>query len=238
MKKVLMLLAGLAATPAWAQSHGSMLPFYGGQIGLSGDLHVEFAVRDGVVRAWVRDHADNPVAATGKATLLVGAGKHEVAFVVDGAGLKAELPVKAADKVTAILALTAQGRSLSARFTQAELVQPSLTGAALAGKAVFERVCAVCHGVALRGSDQGPPLIHPWYAPGGGHDDTQVLKVLREGTKGHMWKLGDMPKPEGLKPGEDKPALAYVRAMQAANGIDQTPAAMTGAGGHSGHSGH
>ncbi|OAN47858.1 cytochrome c [Magnetospirillum moscoviense] len=234
MKKVLVLLAGLAAGPAWAQSHGAMLPFYGGQIGLSGDLHVEFVVRDGMIRAWVRDHADKPVAAAGKATVLVGATKHEVSFAEDGAGLKAELPVKAADKVTAILSLTAQGRPLSARFAQAELVQPSLTGAALAGKAVFERVCATCHGTALRGTDQGPPLIHAWYAPGGGHDDSQVLKVLREGTKGHMWKLGDMPKPEGLKPGEDKPALAYVRAMQAANGIDQS-APAAGKGGHSGH---
>ncbi|CAA7612612.1 conserved exported hypothetical protein [Magnetospirillum sp. LM-5] len=238
MKKVvLMLLAGLAAPPAWAQSHGAMLPFYGGQIGLSGDLHVEFVVRDGLIRAWVRDHADKPVAAVGKATVLVGAARHEVSFTEDGAGLKAELPVKAADKVTAVLSLTAQGRPLSARFAQAELVQPSLTGAALAGKAVFERVCATCHGTALRGSDQGPPLIHAWYAPGGGHDDSQVLKVLREGTKGHMWKLGDMPKPEGLKAGEDKPALAYVRAMQAANGIDQS-APLPGMGGHSGHSGH
>lgn len=235
MKKVLVLLAGLAATPAFAQSHGAMLPFYGGQIGLSGDMHVEFVVRDGMIRAWVRDHADNPVAATGKATLLIGAARHEVAFGPDGTGLKAELPVKAADKVTAILALTAQGRPLSARFAQAELVQPGLTGAAQAGKAVFDRVCAVCHGAALRGTDQGPPLIHAWYAPGGGHDDSQVLKVLREGTTGHMWKLGDMPKPEGLKPGEDKAVLAYVRAMQAANGIDQAPAAMMGGGGHSGH---
>jgi hypothetical protein len=236
MKKVLSLVAVLAASPAWAQSHGAMLPLYGGQIGLSGDLHVEFAIRDGGLRTWVRDHADMPVAASGKATVLVNGARHEAVFASDGAALTAPAPVTSADKVTAVLSLTVQGRPLSARFAQEALVRPVLTGPALAGQAVFERVCASCHGVSLRGTDQGPPLLHAWYAPGAGHDDAQVLQVLRNGAKGHMWKFGDMPKPEGLKPGEDKPALAYVRAMQAANGIDQT--APTATGGHGMHAGH
>lgn len=230
MKKTLFALVALmAAPPALAQ----MQPMYGGQIGVSGDAHVEFAVRDGAIRAWVRDHADKPLAATGKATLLVGGKKLDVPLVADGDGLAAQVPVASADKVVAVLSLNAGGKPVSARFAQEAVVVPTLTGAAKDGKAVFEDVCASCHGTALRGTDAGPPLLHAWYAPNAGHDDKQVLKTINEGAKAHMWKFGDMPKP-ALKPGQDKQALAYIRAMQVANGIDGGAAAIM-PGGHSHH---
>jgi mono/diheme cytochrome c family protein len=233
LKAILVVTTVLAAGPALAQ--GAMQPFYGGQIGLSGDLHVEFAVRDGALRAWVRDHADKPVAAAGKATLLANSQKIEVVFTPDGAGLIAKAPISSGDKLVAVLALSAAGKAVSARFAQEAVVTPALAGAALAGKPVFDKVCAECHGTALRGSDSGPPLLHNWYAPNSGHDDKQVLKTINNGTQGHMWKFGDMPRPEGLKPGQDVETLAYVRAMQAANGIDGGAAAAMGKGGHAHH---
>jgi len=45
-----------------------------------------------------------------------------------------------------------------------------------------------------------------------------------------------MPKPEGLKPGQDQDVLAYIRAMQAANGLGSAPAAA--ADPHAGHGHH
>ena len=234
------------AAPAWA--HGTAVPFFGGQVTASGDLHVELAIRDGGIRVWVRDHADKPVVAAGKAILLINGAKSELSLRSQGDHLIAEAAVKAADKVVAVLSLELAGKPLSVRFAQEALKVPTLDARANAGQGVFQTVCATCHGPSLRGTDQGPPLLHPWYAAGAGHDDSQVLTVIGNGTAGHMWKFGDMPKPEGLKPGQEKDVLAYIRAMQAANGIGPAAEAampvmpgmptMPGTNDHGGHSGH
>ncbi|KAF0223778.1 MAG: Cytochrome c family [Rhodospirillaceae bacterium] len=235
----LSLLAALVLLPAPAFAHQAAIPFFGGQIAASGDMHVEFAIRDGGVRVWLRDHAEKPVAATGKVTLLLGGAKSEITLRAEGDRLVGEAPVKTADKVVAVLALNAGGKAVSARFAQEALVQPGLNAAASVGQGLFAANCASCHGPSLRGTDQGPPLLHAWYAAGSGHDDTQVLKVIGNGTSGHMWKFGDMPKPEGVKAGQEQDILAYIRAMQAANGIGSAPAAaMPAMGDHQGHAGH
>ena len=216
------LALALAGAAAPALAHGTMAAWYGGQIAEAGDVRIEFAVRDGGIRAWVRDHDDKAVAATGKATLLVGGKKIDVALKPEGEALSADVPVKAADKVAAILALSVDGKPLSARFGQDAVMTPALSPQEQAGKQAFEQVCAVCHGVAMRGSDHAPPLLHPFYAPGSGHGDDAILAAARGGAKAHMWKFGDMPKPEGLKPGQENDVLAYLRAMQAANGLAGT----------------
>lgn len=241
MKSVtaLAIAAILAGTAASALAHGTVTAWYGGQVAESGDVRIEFAVRDGGIRAWVRDHDDKVVAATGKATLLAGGKKVDLVLKPDGESLFAEAPVKAADKIAAILALSANGKPVSTRFGQEAVVTPSLSAQAQTGKQAFEAVCAACHGVALRGSDNAPPLLHPFYAPGSGHGDDVILAAARAGAKSHMWKFGDMPKPEGLKPGQENAVLAYLRAMQAANGLAGTaapPAAVPMD--HSGHASH
>lgn len=208
----------LAGTTLPALAHTSVAAWYGGQIQETPDgIRVEFAVRDGAVRAWVRDHDDRPIGAGGKAVLLVGGKKIDAAFTPDGDSLQAAAAVTPADKLAAILSLTVNGKPVAARFSQEALIVP--TQVAPAGKQVFEQNCAVCHGTALRGSDHAPPLLHPSYAPGSGHGDEVILAAARTGAKSHMWKFGDMPKPEGLKPGQEKDVLAYIRAMQAANGL-------------------
>lgn len=239
MRKAFFVLA-LLAFPAHA--HGPMAPAFGGQVVEVDNMwRIEFAVRDGGIRVWVRDHADvaaPPAKLNGKATLLAGGRKLDLALAPDKDFLKADAEVKAADKATAIISITLDGKPLSARFEQVAVAAPALTGPAQAGKPVFEAVCAVCHGASLRGTDNGPPLLHPFYAPGH-HDDAMVLSAVNNGAKSHHWKFGDMPKPEGVKPGQDKELLAYVRAMQAANGIAGVPAGTAAMPmDHSMHKGH
>lgn len=233
----ILALAIGATIPFHALAHGDMTAAYGGQIvEAGGDWRVEFTVRDGGIRAWVRDHADKPVAATGKAALLVNGRKVETPLSGGSDGLGADIPVAAADKVAAILSLTIAGKPVSIRFSQEALTVPRLSPQALAGQQVFGQVCAACHGTALRGSDAGPPLLHPFYAAGMGHGDDIILAAATKGAKAHHWKFGDMPKPDGVAPGQEKDLLAYIRAMQAANGLGATPA--PGASGHTGHAGH
>lgn len=227
-----------ASLPAAAD--GVLTANYGGQITETADgWRIEFAVRDGGIRAWVRDHGDKPVAATGKATLLVGGKKLDVPLKADGEMLAGDAGITSADKVAVILSLSVNGKPVSARFGQEALVVPQLSAQAAAGKAAFEQVCAACHGTALRGSDAAPPLLHPFYAAGSGHGDDIILSAATSGAKAHHWKFGDMPKPEGLKPGQEKDVLAYIRAMQAANGLGGAaamPASMPMD--HSGHMKH
>ncbi|WP_173983511.1 cytochrome c [Magnetospirillum sp. SS-4] len=223
-----------------ASADGVLTANYGGQITETADgWRIEFAVRDGGIRAWVRDHGDKPVAASGKATLLVAGKKLDVPLKADGEMLAADAGVASADKVAAILSLTVNGKPISARFGQEALVVPQLSAQAGAGKAAFEQACAACHGAALRGSDAGPPLLHAFYSPGSGHGDDVILAAAANGAKAHHWKFGDMPKPEGLKPGQEKDVLAYIRAMQTANGLGGAaamPASMPMD--HSGHMKH
>ncbi len=236
MKTRLLTLALFLAVPT-ALAHGTLAAFFGGQIAETGDYRAEFAVRDGAIKVWVRDHDDKPVKASGKATLLLGGQKLDLPLSAKDDTLIAEAPVKSRDKLAAVLGLQVDGKPLSVRFMQSEVVAPAtLSPQAEAGRKVFEAVCATCHGGALRGSDNGPPLLHPFYALGSAHGDDVILAAMNTGAKSHMWKFGDMPKPEGLKPGQDQDVLAYIRAMQAANGLGSAPAAA--ADPHAGHGHH
>ena len=213
-------------------AHGTLNAFYGGQVVEgNGGWRIECAVREGGVRIWVRDHADGPVATeqlSGKMTILTGGRKHDLVLTAHGTALMAEVPLTAADKVTAVATLLVAGKPVSARFAQEVVVMPTLTTRAQAGRQAFETVCAGCHGVSLRGTDQGPPLLHPFYAPGSGYGDETFLSAMAGGAKSHHWKFGDMPKPEGLAAGTDKAILDYIRALQAANGLAATEANTQG----------
>jgi len=240
LKAVAALALAVVGGSGQAMADGALTPAYGGQMVETPEgIRIEFAIREGAIRTWVRDHGDKAILASkvsGKATLLVGSKKVDLLLKAEGDKLVAEGAVSQAEKVTAILSLTVDGKPVSARFTQAALVQPpSLTQQAQAGKSAFEAVCAACHSKALRGTDNGPPLLHAYYAPGAGHGDDTVLATIANGTKSHHWKFGDMPKPEGLKAGQEKDVLAYIRAIQAANGIVAAPQGMMMHGGHSGH---
>ncbi|WP_161539588.1 efflux RND transporter permease subunit [Paramagnetospirillum kuznetsovii] len=224
-----------SAPPALA--HGAMSAWYGGQyLETAESIRIEFLVRDGGIRVWVRDHDDKTIVASGKATLLVGGKTVEAVFAPDGGSLFAPAPVQAADKVSAVLSLTVKGKTVMARFGQDAVATPGLSPKAQAGKQAFEQVCATCHGIALRGSDRAPPLLHPSYGANSGHGDETIVAAVNTGAKSHMWKFGDMPKPEGLKAGQDQELVAYIRAMQAANGMGgAAPAPAANAADHAHH---
>jgi mono/diheme cytochrome c family protein len=230
-------LALLLAGPALA--HGTLAAHFGGQIQEIGDWRIEFVLRDGGVRVWVRDHDDKMVPASGKLTLLADGKKHDLTLKAEGEMLMAEAPVNSAAKAAAIVSLTVAGKPVSARFAQEALKIPALSKEAKSGEKIYAEVCVTCHGTALRGADAGPPLLHEFYALGGGHGDDLIVAAVLNGTKSHHWKFGDMPKPEDVKPGQEKELNAYIRAMQAANGFGapptSAPPAQAATGGHAGH---
>lgn len=225
-----------------AAAHGPMAAQFGGQMVETADgVRVELVVRQDGIRVWVRDHNDQPESdVSGKATVLVDTKKLDLSLRADAGAYVAAGQVSPTDRVTTILNLTVKGKPLSVRFAQAALVQPAaLSPQAQNGKTVFQAVCASCHGGHLRGSDNGPPLLHEYYSPNGGHGDQVILSAINNGAASHHWKFGDMPKPPGIAPGQDQAVLAYIRAMQAANGFAADGAAppMAGMGGmnHQGH---
>ena len=190
--------------------------WYGGQFSsLPDGGRVEIAVGDGVIRVWLRDATDRPLVAEGVA-LIRQNGKTVTVPVVDG---QAFAPVQSSERLALVVRLKQARKLVTARFAQAALVVPALSPDGAAGKVAYDGTCAKCHGPSLRGTDKAPPLLHALYAPGAGHGDSLILAAMAHGATGHMWKFGDMPKPEGLEPGQDKRILAYIRAMQAANGL-------------------
>jgi len=95
---------------------------------------------------------------------------------------------------------------------------PGLMPNPAAGKALYERNCASCHGLDLKGSDKGPPFLHRVYQPSH-HADLAFQLAVKDGARAHHWKFGDMePVPE-LTPNDVAHITAYVRAEQRKAGI-------------------
>jgi cytochrome c oxidase cbb3-type subunit III len=77
---------------------------------------------------------------------------------------------------------------------------------AVAGKKLFERHCAVCHGIEGRGGGRGPNLnrVHLEHAP----DDTALKSLIEEGIPPEMpgaWYMSER---------DVKNVLAYVRSLR------------------------
>ena len=63
-------------------------------------------------------------------------------------------------------------------------------------KMLYEKFCASCHGVDLKGTKTGPPFLHRVYHPGH-HSDGSFFLAAKKGARAHHWKFGDMkPVPE------------------------------------------
>lgn len=97
---------------------------------------------------------------------------------------------------------------------------PSLSEEEAAGKPACDANCASCHGAIAAGQDGvGPFLVHKIYDPG--HlDEEAFFLAAGKGVRAHHWRFGNMPPVED----EDDQALAdivaYVRALERANGIN------------------
>ena len=88
------------------------------------------------------------------------------------------------------------------------------------GKRAFDAVCAECHGPNAAGREgMGPPLVHDYYKPSH-HADMAFVMAVQNGVRAHHWTFGDMPAQSGLTGADVKAIIAYVRAVQRANGIE------------------
>lgn len=99
------------------------------------------------------------------------------------------------------------------------IVVPASSAATAAGEDLFNAKCAVCHGANAAGTDKGPPLVHRLYVPGH-HADVAFQLAARNGVRAHHWRFGNMPPVEGITEAEVTAIVAYVRAVQRANGIE------------------
>ena len=81
------------------------------------------------------------------------------------------------------------------------------------GQLLYEKYCSACHGLQLTGSDEGPPLLHPFYKPSH-HGDKAFYRAALQGVKQHHWEFGDMPPVEGMTPKKMDSLVPYVRYYQ------------------------
>lgn len=112
-------------------------------------------------------------------------------------------------------AYAAQGDAL------VEVSVPELAGQEREGEAWFGKFCSECHGANAVGADgKGPPLVHRIYEPNH-HADAAFFLAARQGVRAHHWPFGDMqPLEVDLTDAAIERIVAYVRALQRANGID------------------
>ncbi len=110
------------------------------------------------------------------------------------------------------------GSDTEAGLAADSIVTPQLTGLAEQGEAAFNENCAACHGVKLAGTDHGPTLIHSLYRPAH-HGDAAIASAAMNGVQAHHWQFGNMPPVEGITPQKLTVIIAYIRAMQRANGV-------------------
>lgn len=86
------------------------------------------------------------------------------------------------------------------------------------GEALFLNHCARCHGTGTVGTNNGPPLVHKIYEPNH-HGDPSFHRAVQMGVQAHHWSFGNMPRIEGVGPGDVDAMVAYVRWLQRQAGI-------------------
>lgn len=99
-----------------------------------------------------------------------------------------------------------------------EAKTPDMTPALNLGKMNYTAKCAECHGENGVGTDKGPPFLHRVYNPGH-HTDGAFYAAALEGARAHHWKFGNMKPVEGITEAQIEKIIAYVRALQKANGL-------------------
>ena len=100
------------------------------------------------------------------------------------------------------------------------VIVPEMDPTAAAGESLFAAKCAACHGENAAGQDgAGPPLVHKIYEPSH-HADMAFVLAVRQGVRAHHWRFGDMPAVETVSDQEIQKIVAYIRALQRANGIN------------------
>lgn len=97
---------------------------------------------------------------------------------------------------------------------------PRVTADLKEGENLFNEKCASCHGQNAVGKEGvAPPLVHKIYQPGH-HADGAFLIAAKYGARQHHWRFGSMPPVRDISEAEVTRIVAYVRALQRANGIN------------------
>lgn len=109
--------------------------------------------------------------------------------------------------------------SVQAQSWQVPKPSPGLMPNPAAGKTLFAKHCAACHGTELKGSDKGPPLLHRIYEPSH-HADAAFQLAAKNGVRAHHWKFGDMAPVPQVTSDDVAHITAYVRSEQRKVGID------------------
>ena len=86
------------------------------------------------------------------------------------------------------------------------------------GQLLYEKYCSSCHGLALDGSEQGPPLVHDFYKPSH-HGDKSFYRAVLQGVRQHHWNFGDMPPVQGMTQGKMDKVLPFIRYYQQQKGL-------------------
>lgn len=96
----------------------------------------------------------------------------------------------------------------------------TLTDAQAEGLGLYESNCSGCHGAAGAGRiGVGPPLVHSVYRRSSVSDFSFQI-AMKRGAEARQWRFGDMPAQPDLSESQMAAVIAYVRAVQKANGID------------------
>ena len=98
-------------------------------------------------------------------------------------------------------------------------VIPDLNNQQTSGQTAFGQYCQSCHGQYALGTNKGPTFMHAIYLPGH-HGDGAFFQAATYGAQAHHWSFGDMPPVEGVSGDEVAAIIAYVRALQRANGME------------------
>lgn len=100
-----------------------------------------------------------------------------------------------------------------------DVLVPPLDAEEQHGAELYARNCASCHGDNGAGREGvGPPLVHIIYEPSH-HPDGAFYAAVQLGVRAHHWEYGDMPRLSHVTEPEITQIIAYIRALQRANGI-------------------
>jgi cytochrome c len=121
-------------------------------------------------------------------------------------------------KYWAIPILLVFGHSALAENMRIPRHSPGLVVDVNKGKTLYGHHCASCHGPDLKGSKQGPPMLHRIYEPSH-HGDMAFQFAVQNGSVAHHWPFGNMPPIPGLTPDDVAHITGYVREEQRKVGI-------------------
>lgn len=111
------------------------------------------------------------------------------------------------------------GSPVMAQTWQVPRPSPGLMPNPSAGKKLFDKHCANCHGADLKGTKLGPPFLHPYYVSSH-HGDVAFQLAAKNGVRAHHWQFGDMQPVPGVTPDDVAHITAYIRYQQRLAGIE------------------